>query len=89
MLSFLGKKLPSLSIVKFSLQPDVAFPLQPPELQNGSARKVSLMLMHSCLHDEIDAFCKQVGGPGISFSSSFIIMIIIVIVVVLIIIKSI
>jgi hypothetical protein len=41
-------------------QPDVAFPLQPPELQSCPTRKTSISLMHSLLHDEIDSFCKQV-----------------------------
>ncbi|KAF8379237.1 hypothetical protein HHK36_028669 [Tetracentron sinense] len=39
--------------------PDVAFPLQPLELLNCPARKTSLSLLHSFLHDEIDSFCKQ------------------------------
>lgn len=41
------------------LQPDVAFPLQPPELLNSS-NKASLSVIHSLLHDEIDSFCKLV-----------------------------
>ncbi|KAJ9188600.1 hypothetical protein P3X46_003941 [Hevea brasiliensis] len=44
--------------------PDVSFPLQPPELQNCPARKASLSLMHSLLHDEIDFFCKQVAAEN-------------------------
>ncbi|OVA19044.1 PAP/25A-associated [Macleaya cordata] len=45
--------------------PDVALPLQPPELQNSPARKVSLSLIHSLLHDEIDSFCKQVASKNL------------------------
>lgn len=44
----------------FIVQPDVAFPLQPPELHNCPTRKASLSLMHSLVHDEIEFFCKQV-----------------------------
>lgn len=44
----------------FMVQPDVAFPLQPPELHNCPTRKASLSLMHSFVHDEIEFFCKQV-----------------------------
>ena len=44
----------------FVIQPDVTFPLQPPELQSCSARSASLSLMHGLLHDEIESFCKQV-----------------------------
>lgn len=44
------------------IQPDVTFPLQPPELQSCSATSASLSLMHGMLHDEIDSFCKQVWG---------------------------
>lgn len=43
--------------------PDVAIPLQPPEL-NCPTRTTSLSLMHSLLHDEIDAFCKQVAAEN-------------------------
>lgn len=43
-------------------QPDVAIPLQPPELQSCPSWKTSISLMHSLLHDEIDSFCKQVQG---------------------------
>lgn len=42
------------------LQPDVAVPLQPPDMLNGSPHKASLSLMHNALHEEIDQFCKQV-----------------------------
>lgn len=45
--------------------PDASFPLQPPELLNCPSRKVSLPLMHSLLHDEIDSFCKQVSAQNI------------------------
>lgn len=41
-------------------QPDVAIPLQPPELQSCPSWKTSISLMHSLLRDEIDSFCKQV-----------------------------
>ncbi|EEF50321.1 nucleotidyltransferase, putative [Ricinus communis] len=44
--------------------PDVSFPLQPPELHNCPARKASLSLMHSLLHDEIDFFCKKVAAEN-------------------------
>ncbi|XP_042503580.1 uncharacterized protein LOC122080793 isoform X3 [Macadamia integrifolia] len=46
--------------------PDVAFPLQPPELSNCPTRKVSLSLMHNLLHDEIDSFCKQVAAQNLT-----------------------
>ncbi|KAH9733226.1 NTP transf 2 domain-containing protein [Citrus sinensis] len=44
--------------------PDVAFPLQPLEVQNCPTRKASLSLMHSLLHEEIDSFCKQVAAEN-------------------------
>jgi len=44
------------------MQPDVTFPLQPPELQSSSAQSATLSGMHGILHDEIDSFCKQVLG---------------------------
>ncbi|KAG8653680.1 uncharacterized protein LOC110614705 isoform X7 [Manihot esculenta] len=44
--------------------PDISFPLQTPESQNCPARKASLSLMHSLLHDEIDSFCKQVAAEN-------------------------
>ncbi|KAF7825323.1 Non-canonical poly(A) RNA polymerase protein Trf4-1 isoform A [Senna tora] len=46
--------------------PDVAFPLQPPELQGCPARSVALSLMHGLLHDEIDSFCKQVAAENMA-----------------------
>ncbi|XP_057498206.1 uncharacterized protein LOC130782800 isoform X1 [Actinidia eriantha] len=46
--------------------PDVAFPLQPPESSNCPTHKASLSLMHSLLHDEIDAFCKQVAAENLT-----------------------
>lgn len=61
MISVLG--FDCLFFAKYSIissQPDVAFPLQPPELLNCSTRKASLSVIHSLLHDEIDSFCKQV-----------------------------
>lgn len=45
--------------------PDVAIPLQPPELRNCSSRKPSLSLMHSLLHDEIESFYKQVTAENL------------------------
>ncbi|XP_021864272.2 uncharacterized protein [Spinacia oleracea] len=45
--------------------PDVALPLQPPELVNCSKQKVSLPLMHNLLHEEIDSFCKQVAAGNL------------------------
>lgn len=48
------------------LQPDVALPLQPPELLKCPTRNSSLSTMHNLLHDEIDSFCKRVSG-GFSF----------------------
>ncbi|XP_047341553.1 uncharacterized protein LOC124945204 [Impatiens glandulifera] len=41
--------------------PDLAFPLEPPELPSCPSRKASLSSIHSLLHDEIDAFCKQIA----------------------------
>ncbi|XP_027191852.1 uncharacterized protein [Cicer arietinum] len=46
--------------------PDVAFPLQPPELRSCSATSTSLSLMHAMLHDEIDSFCKQVAAENMA-----------------------
>lgn len=45
--------------------PDVALPLQPPELLNCPTRKASLPLIHNLLHDEIDSFCKQVAAENL------------------------
>ncbi|KAF6140417.1 hypothetical protein GIB67_013186 [Kingdonia uniflora] len=45
--------------------PDVAIPLQPPDILNCPARKVTLCLLHSLLHDEIDSFCKQVAAKNL------------------------
>lgn len=45
----------------FVMQPDVTFPLQPPDQQNCPMRKASLSLFHRILNDEIDSFWKQVG----------------------------
>ncbi|XP_019159312.1 PREDICTED: uncharacterized protein LOC109156008 isoform X1 [Ipomoea nil] len=45
--------------------PDVSFPVQPPEMPNCSAEKASLSLIHNHLHDEIDAFCKQVAAENL------------------------
>ncbi|XP_052192225.1 uncharacterized protein LOC127801296 isoform X2 [Diospyros lotus] len=46
--------------------PDVALPLQLPDLLNCPNRKASLSLMHSLLHDEIDNFCKRVAAENLS-----------------------
>ncbi|KAK9757823.1 hypothetical protein RND81_01G188300 [Saponaria officinalis] len=45
--------------------PDVTLPLQPPELLNCPTRKASLPLMQNLLHEEIDAFCKQVSAENL------------------------
>ncbi|XP_058221627.1 uncharacterized protein LOC131331748 isoform X4 [Rhododendron vialii] len=45
--------------------PDVAFPLQPPESLNCATRNASFSSMHSLLHDEIEAFCKQVAAENL------------------------
>ncbi|KAI3693262.1 hypothetical protein L6452_33094 [Arctium lappa] len=46
--------------------PDLAIPLQSPELLDCSVRKASLPVMHSLLNDEMDAFCKQVAGVNMT-----------------------
>ncbi|GAA0165394.1 mRNA polyadenylation factor [Lithospermum erythrorhizon] len=46
--------------------PDVAFPLQPPEIPSSSSHKESLPLLHNLLHDEIDWFCKQVAAENMT-----------------------
>ncbi|XP_015694239.1 uncharacterized protein LOC102706205 isoform X2 [Oryza brachyantha] len=45
--------------------PDVALPLQPPDMLNCSSNKGSLSLMHNALHEEIDQFCKQVSAGNL------------------------
>ncbi|XP_060218892.1 uncharacterized protein LOC132645746 isoform X1 [Lycium barbarum] len=45
--------------------PDVAFPLQPPETLNSTAKKACLSVIHSRLHDEIESFCKQVASENL------------------------
>ncbi|CAM0909318.1 unnamed protein product [Alopecurus aequalis] len=45
--------------------PDVALPLQPSDMLNGSSHKVPLSLMHNALHEEIDQFCKQVAAGNL------------------------
>ncbi|KAG8074968.1 hypothetical protein GUJ93_ZPchr0006g44953 [Zizania palustris] len=40
--------------------PDVALPLQPPDMLNCSSNNASLSLLHNALHEEIDQLCKQV-----------------------------
>ncbi|XP_059599133.1 uncharacterized protein LOC100265029 [Vitis vinifera] len=44
--------------------PDVAFPLQPPDLLSCSMRKTALSMMHSLLHEEIDSFWKKVAAEN-------------------------
>ncbi|XP_018458928.2 uncharacterized protein LOC108829837 isoform X1 [Raphanus sativus] len=46
--------------------PDVAFPLQPPELLNCPTQGESQSLIHGLLNDEIDSFCKQVATENMS-----------------------
>lgn len=50
-----------LSFLNTLLQPDLALPVQPLDMLNGSSHKASLSLMHNALHEEIDQFCKQVS----------------------------
>ncbi|XP_066371809.1 uncharacterized protein [Miscanthus floridulus] len=45
--------------------PDVALPVQPLDMLNGSSHKASLSLMHNALHEEIDQFCKQVAAADL------------------------
>ncbi|XP_075094308.1 uncharacterized protein LOC107762184 isoform X1 [Nicotiana tabacum] len=45
--------------------PDVAFPLQPTEMLNCTAKKACLSMIHSCIHDEIESFCKQVASENV------------------------
>ncbi|XP_055817502.1 uncharacterized protein LOC129886714 isoform X2 [Solanum dulcamara] len=45
--------------------PDVAFPLQPPETLNSTAKKACLSMIHSRLHNEIESFCKQVASENL------------------------
>ncbi|XP_066350423.1 uncharacterized protein [Miscanthus floridulus] len=45
--------------------PDVALPVQPQDMLNGSPHKASLSLMHNALHEEIDQFCKQVAAANL------------------------
>ncbi|XP_015059822.1 uncharacterized protein LOC107005675 isoform X4 [Solanum pennellii] len=45
--------------------PDVAFPLQPPETLNSTAKKACLSMIHSRLHNEIENFCKQVASENL------------------------
>ncbi|KAL6007839.1 hypothetical protein ACLOJK_033342 [Asimina triloba] len=47
------------------LQPDVALPMRPPDSLNCPARKISLSVIHSLLHEEIDSFCKQVAAGNL------------------------
>ncbi|CAH2069067.1 unnamed protein product [Thlaspi arvense] len=46
--------------------PDVAFPLQPPELLNCPTQGESLSSIHGLLNDEIDFFCKQVAAENMA-----------------------
>ncbi|MQL99556.1 hypothetical protein Taro_032283 [Colocasia esculenta] len=43
--------------------PDVALPVQPPE-SNCPNRMVTLSMMHSLLHEEIDYYCKKVSAEN-------------------------
>ncbi|XAR63209.1 Polynucleotide adenylyltransferase [Bertholletia excelsa] len=45
--------------------PDVSIPLQPSESMSCPTSKASLSLIHNLLHDEIDAFCKQVAAENL------------------------
>ncbi|XP_062229516.1 uncharacterized protein LOC133927191 isoform X3 [Phragmites australis] len=45
--------------------PDVALPVHPPDMLNGSSHKASFSLMHNALHEEIDQFCKQVAAGNL------------------------
>lgn len=45
--------------------PDVKLPVQPPEALECQTSSESLSLMYSALHDEIDAFSKQVAAKNI------------------------
>ncbi|KAL6873773.1 hypothetical protein ACP4OV_013855 [Aristida adscensionis] len=45
--------------------PDVALPVQPADMLNGSSYKVSLSSMHNALHEEIDQFCRQVAAGNL------------------------
>ncbi|XP_038970781.1 uncharacterized protein LOC103712263 isoform X2 [Phoenix dactylifera] len=45
--------------------PDVALPLQPPDLLNCPSIKMSLSMMYNLLHKEIDLFCKQVAAENL------------------------
>ncbi|CAN8309004.1 unnamed protein product [Cochlearia groenlandica] len=46
--------------------PDVAFPLQPPELLNCPTQGESLTLIHNLLSDDINSFCKQVAAENMA-----------------------
>ncbi|GJN39081.1 hypothetical protein PR202_gb28175 [Eleusine coracana subsp. coracana] len=45
--------------------PDMALPVQPADMLNGSSHKVPLSLMHNVLHEEINQFCKQVASGNL------------------------
>ncbi|PQM40704.1 uncharacterized protein Pyn_02805 [Prunus yedoensis var. nudiflora] len=65
-----GDRLIAISqLARDQEHPDVAFPLQPPELHNCPMRKASLSLMHSLVHDDIDFFCKQVAAENMARKS--------------------
>ncbi|KAM0823912.1 hypothetical protein ACQ4PT_070551 [Festuca glaucescens] len=57
--------LVKISHLSHDQHPDVAVPLQPPDMSNGSSHKASLCLMHNALHEEIDQFCKQVAAGNL------------------------
>ncbi|CAA6666784.1 unnamed protein product [Spirodela intermedia] len=45
--------------------PDIALPVQSTE-SNCSSHKMSLSMMHSLLHEEIDSFCKKVAAENLT-----------------------
>ncbi|XP_062178448.1 uncharacterized protein LOC133883223 isoform X3 [Phragmites australis] len=57
--------LVKISQLSHDQHPDVALPVQPPDMLNGSSHKSSLSLMHDALHEEIDQFCKQVAAGNL------------------------
>ncbi|KAI3874820.1 hypothetical protein MKW98_019393 [Papaver atlanticum] len=64
--ALLQDRLITISQLALDLEhPDVALPLQPPDLLNSPGRKVSLSLIQNLLHDEIDFFCKQVAAKNL------------------------
>lgn len=57
--------LVKISQLSCDQHPDVALPVQPLDMLNGSSHKASLSLMHNALHEEIDQFCKQVAAGNL------------------------